>query len=104
MHTSIEFWGKPYLRALLLSAAILLVPCATGAELSRDQAAAAASQSLGGARVLSVEKTESTGRAAWRVKLVTAAGDVSIVLLDPGGLGSSTNSPVSSGGSSVRSK
>jgi len=48
---------------------------------SRDDAAALAQRETGG-RVLSVERAETDGRAVWRVKVVTARGDVRVVLVD----------------------
>ena len=47
------------------------------ADVSRDDAAATA-QRVGGGRVLSVERSGAT----WRVKIVTAQGEVRIVLID----------------------
>ena len=52
---------------------------AAWADISRDEAAAAA-QRLGGGRVLSVEKSESA--RVWRVKVVTAQGEVKVILID----------------------
>ncbi|HXD41089.1 MAG TPA: peptidase [Ramlibacter sp.] len=54
---------------------------AAWADVSRD-AAAAAAQRLGGGRVLSVEKSESARRPVWRVKVVTAQGEVKVILID----------------------
>ena len=51
------------------------------ADVSRDQAAAAAQHQTGG-RVLSVEKSESARRPVWRVKVVTPQGEVRVVLID----------------------
>jgi len=64
-----------------LCAALLLAAGSAWADLSRDDAAAAAQRSVGG-RVLSVEKADAGGRAAWRVKIVTARGEVRVVLID----------------------
>ena len=47
------------------------------ADVSRDDAAAAAERATGG-RVLSIERAGKT----WRVKVVTARGEVKIILLD----------------------
>lgn len=53
------------------------------AEVDRDGAAQAATRgSAPGSRVLSVERTESSGRPAWRVKLLTPSGEVRVVLVD----------------------
>lgn len=51
------------------------------ADVSRDQAAAVAQQASG-ARVLSVEKAEIDGRAVWRVKVLSAQGEVRVILID----------------------
>lgn len=68
----------------------LLAACAVGlmavaasawADVSRDQAAAAAQRQTGG-RVLSVEKTESERRMVWRVKVVTPRGEVRVLFID----------------------
>ncbi len=60
----------------------LMLACAPAwADLSRDEAAAAARQAAGG-RVLAVDKAQVGNRAAWRVKLVTAGGEVQVVMID----------------------
>jgi uncharacterized membrane protein YkoI len=48
------------------------------ADVSRDDAAAMAQSIAGGGRVLSVERSGPT----WRVKIVTAQGQVRVVLID----------------------
>ena len=53
------------------------------AQVSREQAAAQAQQQTGG-RVLSVDPADAGGRAVWQVKVVTARGDVRVVLVDAG--------------------
>ena len=67
----------------LICAASLLAAAAVPAwaAASRDDAAAAAQRASGG-RVLAVERSESGGRAVWRVKVVTPRGDVRVVLVD----------------------
>ena len=62
----------------------LLMALATPAwaDIGRDDAAAA--QRASGGRVLSVEKTGSAGRPVWRVKVVTAQGEVRVILIDAG--------------------
>jgi len=67
----------------LLAACALALTLATPAwaEISRDQAAAAAQRETGG-RVLSVEKTASTRGTVWRVKVVTTKGEVRVVFID----------------------
>jgi hypothetical protein len=64
--------------------ALLLGLCAPAwADVSREQAAAAAQRQTGG-RVLSVDKTESGRRIVWRVKVVTPRGEVRVVFIDAG--------------------
>ena len=71
-------------RRLLAGGLILLAVSTTAwAEVSRDQAAAAAQRQTGG-RVLSVDKTESGRRIVWRVKVVTPGGEVRVVFIDAG--------------------
>ena len=65
--------------ALVLSLA--LVASSAFADVSRDQAAAAAQRQTGG-RVLSVDKSESSRRPVWRVKVVTPQGEVLVLLID----------------------
>ena len=64
---------------LLLSLTLVCAPA--WADVDRDEAAAAAVQAAGG-RVLSVEKAQVGNRSAWRVKLVTAGGEVRVVMID----------------------
>ncbi len=60
----------------------LMLACAPAwADIGRDEAAAAARQAAGG-RVLAVDKAQVGNRAAWRVKLVTAGGEVQVVMID----------------------
>lgn len=68
---------------LLLSAALMAPALPAWADVSRDQAAAAAQRSSGG-RVLSVDKTERDGRPVWRVKVLTPQGEVKVILIDAG--------------------
>ncbi len=51
------------------------------ADVSRDDAAAVA-QRLSSGRVLSVDRSESAGRLVWRVKVLTAKGEVRVILID----------------------
>ena len=62
---------------------VLLMALATPtwAEVSRDDATSLARQVTGG-RVLAVEKIEREGRPVWRVKVLTAQGEVKVVLID----------------------
>ncbi|MFC5522136.1 PepSY domain-containing protein [Polaromonas jejuensis] len=71
------------MNALVKPVCALLIVLATPAwaDLSRDDAAAAA-QRLSSGRVLSVEKSESARRPVWRVKVVTAQGEVRVILID----------------------
>jgi len=66
-------------RLIVVAALALAVPA--WADLSRDDAAAAAQRMTGG-RVLSVEKSDEGGRPVWRVKVVTGRGEVRVVLID----------------------
>ena len=67
--------------AKLLCAALLVESNLAWASLSRDDAAAVAQRASGG-RVLSVEKSESSGQPVWRVKVVTRGGDVQVILVN----------------------
>ena len=67
-------------RTLILAAALAAVLPAW-ADVSRDDAAAIA-QRVSQGRVLAVERAESGNRPVWRVKVVTPAGDVRVVLVD----------------------
>ncbi len=67
--------------AKLLCATLLVVSNLAWADLSRDDAAAVA-QRASGARVLSVEKSESSGQPVWRIKVVTPAGEVRVIQVD----------------------
>lgn len=58
-------------------AALMMLAAPAWAELSRDDAAAVA-QRMSGGRVLSVEKSGPM----WRVKVVTAKGEVRVILVD----------------------
>jgi uncharacterized membrane protein YkoI len=66
---------------LLCCVALVASAVPAWADIGRDQAAAAA-QRLGGGRVLSVDKSESGRRPVWRVKVVTAQGEVKVILID----------------------
>lgn len=65
----------------LLCALLLALATPAWADISRDQAAAVAQQASG-ARVLSVEKADHDGRAVWRVKVLSAQGEVKVILID----------------------
>ena len=64
---------------LLALSMVLAAPA--WADVSADQAAAAA-QRVASGRVLSVEKTEVDHRPVWRVKVLTPQGDVRVILID----------------------
>jgi hypothetical protein len=67
---------------LALTAALLLaLSSPVWAEASRDDAAQVAQRASGG-RVLSVEKVEQQGQVVWRVKVLTPAGEVRVILVD----------------------
>ena len=71
----------PKFRNLICAALLLAAGLPALAAASRDDAAAAAQRETGG-RVLAVERSESGGRAVWRVKVVTPRGEVRVVLVD----------------------
>ena len=64
-----------------LFAALTLLAAPAWADLSRDDAAAVA-QRVSRGRVLSVDPAQAGGRPAWRVKVVTAQGEVRVILID----------------------
>jgi uncharacterized membrane protein YkoI len=65
----------------LLCVSLLVLATAAWADISRDEAAAAA-QRVSQGRVLSIDKMDSAGRPAWRVKVVTAQGEVRVIVID----------------------
>lgn len=69
------------LLAQIVCATLVAMSAAASAAVSRDDAAAMAERASGG-RVLSVERSESGGRPAWRVKVVTERGEVRVVMID----------------------
>ena len=66
-----------------LCALLIVLAAPAWADISRDEAAAAA-QRVSSGRVLSVEKTESERRPVWRVKVLTDKGEVRVILIDAG--------------------
>ena len=64
-----------------LCAALMVMAAPAWADISRDEAAAAA-QRVATGRVLSVDKTEADRRPVWRVKVLTAQGQVRVILID----------------------
>ena len=71
----------PHLARSLLAAALLAAFAPAWADASRDDAAAAALRVASG-RVLAVDRAQSGDRAVWRVKVVTAAGEVRVIVID----------------------
>ena len=71
----------PKLVRPLLCAALLAALAPSWAEASRDDAAAAALRVASG-RVLAVDRAQSGERAVWRVKVVTPAGEVRVIVID----------------------
>lgn len=67
---------RPLLCALLLASAL-----PAWADISRDEAAAVAQRAASG-RVLSVERAQVAGKPVWRVKILSAQGEVRIVVVD----------------------
>jgi uncharacterized membrane protein YkoI len=66
---------------LSLVCALVVAAAPAWADVSRDDAAATAARMAGG-RVLSIERGEAGGRPVWRVKVVTAQGEVRVILID----------------------
>ena len=65
-----------------ITCALLLAVATTAwADVSRNDAAAIAQKASNG-RVLAVERADDRGRPVWRVKVVTASGDVRVILVD----------------------
>lgn len=64
-----------------LCALLIVVAAPAWADISRDEAAAAA-QRVAAGRVLSVDKAEADRRPVWRVKVLTAQGQVRVILID----------------------
>jgi uncharacterized membrane protein YkoI len=65
----------------LACATLLAVSLPSWADLSRDDAAAVAQRASGG-RVLQVERAQQDNRPVWRVKVLTARGEVRVLLID----------------------
>ena len=64
-----------------LAALLIVLAAPAWADVGRDEAAATA-QRVASGRVLSVDKTEADRRPAWRVKVLTAQGEVRVILID----------------------
>ena len=67
---------KPLVCVLLLASAL-----PAWADVGRDEAAAAA-QRVASGRVLAVERAEVDRKPVWRVKILSAKGEVRIVVVD----------------------
>jgi hypothetical protein len=67
--------------ARLICAALVALAAPAWADVSREDAAATA-QRLSGGRVLAVERAQDGNRPVWRVKVVTASGEVRVILVD----------------------
>ena len=71
---------RPSLRAFVC-ALLFASALPAWADVGRDEAAAVA-QRVASGRVLAVEKAEVGGKPAWRVKILTAQGEVRVVVVD----------------------
>ncbi len=67
---------RPLLCTLLLASAL-----PAWADVGRDEAAAVA-QRVASGRVLAVERAEVDHRPVWRVKILSAKGEVRVVIVD----------------------
>lgn len=67
---------RPLLCALLFASAL-----PASADVGRDEAAAVA-QRVASGRVLAVERAEVDRRPVWRVKILSAKGEVRVVIVD----------------------
>lgn len=65
----------------LLCALLVTSALPAWADVSRDEAAAVA-QRVASGRVLAVERAEVGGKPVWRVKILSAQGEVRIVVVD----------------------
>ena len=67
---------RPFLCAMLMASALPAF-----ADVGRDEAAAVA-QRVATGRVLAVERAEAGGKPVWRVKILSAQGEVRVVVVD----------------------
>ena len=67
---------RPLLCAMLMASALPAF-----ADVGRDEAAAVA-QRVASGRVLAVERAEAGGKPVWRVKILSAQGEVRVVVVD----------------------
>jgi uncharacterized membrane protein YkoI len=65
----------------LLCALLFASALPAWADVSRDEAAAVA-QRVASGRVLAVERAQVGGKPVWRVKILSAQGEVRIVVVD----------------------
>lgn len=68
---------KPLFCALLVASAL-----PAWADVGRDEAAAVAQRVASGGRVLAVERAELDRKPVWRVKILSAKGEVRVVIVD----------------------
>jgi uncharacterized membrane protein YkoI len=66
---------------LLLCALLFASALPAWADVGRDEAAAVA-QRVASGRVLAVDRADVAGKPAWRVKILTAQGEVRVVIVD----------------------
>ena len=71
---------RPSLRTVLC-ALFLASALPAWADVGRDEAAAVA-QRVASGRVLAVDRADAGGKAVWRVKILTAQGEVRVVVVD----------------------
>ena len=64
-----------------LCALLMALASPAWADIGREEAAVAA-QRVASGRVLSVDKAEAGKRPVWRVKVLTAKGEVRVILID----------------------
>ncbi len=71
---------KSMLRSLLC-ALLFASALPAWADVGRDEAAAVAQRAVIG-RVLAVDRADAGGKTVWRVKILTAQGEVRVVVVD----------------------
>ena len=71
---------RPSFRSLLC-ALLFASALPAWADVGRDEAAAVA-QRVASGRVLAVDRADAGGKAVWRVKILTAQGEVRVVVVD----------------------
>jgi uncharacterized membrane protein YkoI len=67
------------LAAFIALTTLLVAPAL--ANISRDEAVAIAQRKTKG-RVLSIQKAQSSERDIWRIKIVTASGEIKVIMVD----------------------